>query len=47
MNSLTDALRVLATFDAERTELRVTDVAKPLDLPKNSVSRLLGELAGA
>lgn len=47
MSSLTNALRVLAMFDADRTELRVTDVARTLDLPKSSVSRLLNELARA
>lgn len=34
-------------FGAERTELRVTDIANALSLPKSSVSRLLKELAEA
>lgn len=47
MSSLTNALRVLAMFDSSHAELRVTEVAHALDLPKSSVSRLFAELAAA
>ncbi|MCF3935261.1 IclR family transcriptional regulator [Acuticoccus sp. M5D2P5] len=47
MSSLQNALRLLAQFSADRTELRVTDLAEVLSLPKSSVSRLLKELTEA
>lgn len=44
MSSLDNALRLLSLLDNGRPRLRVTDAALALDLPKSSVSRLLGTL---
>jgi DNA-binding IclR family transcriptional regulator len=41
MALLSNAVSVLRLFSPERTELTVTEVARLLDMPKSSVSRLL------
>jgi DNA-binding IclR family transcriptional regulator len=45
MSSLESALSVLECFSEASPELAVSDVAKRLDLPKSSVSRLLKTMA--
>lgn len=44
MSSLTTAIDILHRFSAERPELRVSDIARDLDIPKSTVSRLLKEM---
>lgn len=47
MSSLANALRLLSNFGPQEPELRVSEVARRLGLPKSSVSRLLNELTEA
>ncbi|MFC7397309.1 IclR family transcriptional regulator [Chelatococcus sp. GCM10030263] len=47
MSSLTTALRIVSSLGRERTLLRVSEVARELNLPKSTVSRLLNELVRA
>lgn len=44
ISSLQNALRILNSFSVYETEKRVTGIAKELDLPKSTVSRLLQTL---
>ncbi|SLN64825.1 IclR family transcriptional regulator [Oceanibacterium hippocampi] len=45
MSSLENGIRILQCFSAERSELRVSEVAEHLGLPKSTVSRLMKTLA--
>ncbi len=44
MSSLTSGIDILQCFASERPELRVSDVARRLDMPKSTVTRLLKEM---
>ena len=44
MSSLTSGIDILQCFSSERPELRVSDVARRLDMPKSTVTRLLKEM---
>jgi DNA-binding IclR family transcriptional regulator len=45
MSSLTTAINILNCFSAETPELRVSDIARRLSIPKSTVSRLLKEMS--
>src|ERR1700752_4023031 len=47
MSTLANAVAVLRLFASDRVELTVTDVARALDMPKSSVSRLLKSMRDA
>ena len=44
MSSLTTAIDILHRFSLERPEIRVSDIARGLEIPKSTVSRLLKEM---
>lgn len=44
MSSLTSGIDILQCFASERPELRVSDVARRLNMPKSTVTRLLKEM---
>ena len=41
INSLVKALKILECFSIETKELRLTDIAKMLDMPKSTASNLI------
>ncbi|MDT8859696.1 IclR family transcriptional regulator [Alkalihalobacillus sp. MEB130] len=45
LSSVKNALRILRRFSMEESELKITDLAKDLDLGKSTVSRLMSTLA--
>jgi DNA-binding IclR family transcriptional regulator len=46
MSSVAKCVEILGCFSTDRTELSVSGVARKLDMPKSSVSRMLSEMAG-
>lgn len=47
MSSLENGIRILQCFSADQVELRVSDVAQSLSLPKSTVSRLMKAMGDA
>ncbi len=45
LSSVRNALRILRRFSMDESELKITDLAKDLDLGKSTVSRLMSTLA--
>ncbi|WP_017727569.1 IclR family transcriptional regulator [Halalkalibacterium ligniniphilum] len=45
LSSVKNALRILRSFSMEESELKITDLAKQLDIGKSTVSRLMSTLA--
>jgi DNA-binding IclR family transcriptional regulator len=46
MSSLQNAIRILGLLDQSAAQLRVSEAARSLDLPKSTVSRLVKEMTG-